>query len=486
MVSKKHAEPISASVRARWLLAAGVLAFSCFHIVWALLVHANYSTYGFDMGIHDQAVWLMSHWKSPFVTISGNPYFGDHLSWIMFLVVPLYWVFGSAKVLLVLQPLLLGLAAIPAFLVARERLRSEWLACGLAWAYLLTPYVNWITVDRFHPDAFEVPLVFLAFWFAMRERRWSFLATIVVLMLVKEDAPLIVLGLGLWVAFRFDWKFGGLTTLLAGAWLVVNFRVVLPILSGSGSLAAYISFHGNRIPFGGVGGFLRTLGSKPWEVIKALFGPERPLYYLKVFAPMGFLPFLSPLTMAAVVLPLLFNGLSTFPYQHGIERHYGALVVSGMTVAAVFGIAHASKRVRRWLVVYMVVAAMVGLWLWGPVPGSRDQAYWPDTPKPYSAAAGAAIALIPADAVVAADCHFVTHLDHRVEIYEFPNPFAQRNWADGKSNGEPLPDRIARVQYVIVLRDQEAVLRPVFEQVLASGEFRTLYDQDGVVLLQRY
>jgi uncharacterized membrane protein len=200
---------------------------------------------------------------------------------------------------------------------------------------------------------------------------------------------------------------------------------------------------------------------------------------------MGFLPFLSPLTMAAVVLPLLFNGLSTFPYQHGIERHYGTLVVSGMTVAAVFGIAHASPRVRRWLVIYMVVAAMVGLWLWGPVPGSRHQAYWPDTPRPYRAAATAALALIPADAVVAADYHFVTHLDHRVEIYEFPNPFAQRNWADGRSTGQPLPDRIARVQYVIALRDQEKALRSVLDQVMASGEFRTIYDLDGVVLLQR-
>lgn len=472
-------------MRARWLLAAGVLAYSCFHIVWALLAHADFATYGFDLGIHDQAAWLLSQWKSPFITISGNAYFGDHLSWIMFLVVPLYWLFDSVKVLLVLQPLLVGLAAIPAFLVAREKLRSEWLATGIAWAYLLTPYVNWITVDRFHPDAFEVPLVFLAFWFAMRKRRWAFLATIVVLMLVKEDAPLIVLGLGLWVAFRFDWRLGGLSTVLGAVWIFVNFRVLLPTLSGTGSLAAYMSFHGSRIPFGGLGEFLRTLVGKPWEVIKALFGPERPMYYLKVFAPMGFLPFLSPLTMAAVVLPLLFNGLSAFLYQHGIERHYGALVVSGMTVAAVFGIAHVSPSVRRWLVVYMVAAAMVGLWLWGPVPGSRHQAYWPETPKPYSVAANAALALIPPDAVVAADYRFVTRLDHRVEIYEFPNPWAQRNWADGKSNGRPLPDRIARVQYVIALRDQEKALQPVLDQVMASGEFRTVYDQDGVVLLQR-
>jgi hypothetical protein len=137
-------------------LAAGVIVYSCFHIVWGLLAHADFATYGFDLGIHDQAAWLLSQWKSPFVTITGNPYFGDHLSWIMFLVVPLYWLFDSVKVLLVLQPLLLGLAAIPAFLVAREKLRSEWLATGIAWAYLLTPYVNWITVDRFHPDAFEV------------------------------------------------------------------------------------------------------------------------------------------------------------------------------------------------------------------------------------------------------------------------------------------------------------------------------------------
>src|SRR3990172_6102589 len=168
--------PVSVYRGARILLAVGVCAYIAFYLFWAIRDYDNFGTYGFDFGIHDQAVWLLSRGHTPFVTISGANYFGDHLSWIMFVLVPFYWIVASAKVLLVAQSLALGLAAVPLFLVARLKLRDEWLACGIAWVYFFNPYLGWANTDQFHPDVFEVALVFLAFLFVLRGRWRLFLA----------------------------------------------------------------------------------------------------------------------------------------------------------------------------------------------------------------------------------------------------------------------------------------------------------------------
>jgi hypothetical protein len=50
-----------------------------FEMNW--LTHARSGTFGFDLGIFDQGVWLLSRFRDSFVTIRGLPLFGDHTSW---------------------------------------------------------------------------------------------------------------------------------------------------------------------------------------------------------------------------------------------------------------------------------------------------------------------------------------------------------------------------------------------------------------------
>jgi hypothetical protein len=93
--------------------------------------------------------------------------------------------------------------------------------------------------------------------------------------------------------------------------------------------------------------------------------------------------------------------------------------------------------------------------------------------------------LIPAQAAISVYYGFVTHLDHRPEIYEFPNPWYLTNWADRKSNGQSLPALAARVTYVLVPEELPNASAVVFDHLVSSGEFRMVYDQAGVVLLER-
>ena len=477
---------IATSRTARALLAGGVVAYLLVYATWSLRNYAGLATSGFDLGIHDQAVWLLSRGLNPFITISGNSYFGDHLYWIMLLFVPVYWIIPSAKVLLVAQSAALGLAAVPAFLLGREKLRSEWLAAGVALSYLFNCYLGWINLEQFHPDAFEVPLAFLAVLFVVRRRWVGFFVAVLLMLLVKEDVPLLVIGLGILVAVRYDRRIGIVTSLLAGVWLFINFRFLLPVLSGSGSLANYVSHHHERIPFGGLSGLLKTLFTRPWKVVSQAFSGHRPWYYLQVFAPVGFLPFLSPWTLLALAAPLVANGLSPILYQYQIEYHYGTLVVPCLIIAAVFGLAHVTNaRLRRGLVGFMIVSAILCAWLWGPLPHSRHPGYSAKPTSYYTQAVDSAMKLIPPQAVISVYYGYVSHLDHRPEVYEFPNPWVLSRWGDLKSDGQSLPALAARVSYVLVPRESLGTSTLVFDRLVSSGEFRIAYDYGGVELLER-
>src|SRR4051812_32420439 len=135
--------PIVTSVWARALVAGAALYYILLFAHWTTRNHDGFGTYGFDLGIYDQGLWLMSRFHRPFITIMGRHLFGDHTSFILLPLVPFYWLAPSAKVILWAQSFALGIAAIPVFLIARDKLRNEWLAALLGIAYLAHPAVGW-------------------------------------------------------------------------------------------------------------------------------------------------------------------------------------------------------------------------------------------------------------------------------------------------------------------------------------------------------
>ncbi|MEA2461340.1 MAG: hypothetical protein QOH90_1517, partial [Actinomycetota bacterium] len=183
---------------------------------------------GFDLGIFDQGVWLLSRFKAPFVTVRGLNLFGDHTSFILLPLIPFYWFFDTASTLLVAQSAALGVAAVPAYLIAKEKLKDEWLALLIGIAFLLQPAVHWINRDNFHPDSFEIPLVLFAIYFMLKERWRPFFVFVGLALLVKEDVPLLTFSLGIYVAFRHNRRVGLVTAAVSLVWLALNLWVLIP------------------------------------------------------------------------------------------------------------------------------------------------------------------------------------------------------------------------------------------------------------------
>jgi len=120
------------------LLMIGVYSWIFGNLTWAQ--QSNFGTFGFDMGIYDQGIWLLSRFDDPFVTIRGLNLFGHHVNLVTLLFVPFYWLGAGPYFLYLAETLMLAMGAIPAWLITRDVL------CGAAFGAVDT--VKWEIVKE--------------------------------------------------------------------------------------------------------------------------------------------------------------------------------------------------------------------------------------------------------------------------------------------------------------------------------------------------
>jgi len=444
---------------------------------------SNFGTFGFDMGIYDQGIWLMSRFKDPFITVRGLEWFGHHVVGITFLIVPFYWLGAGPHFLYLFETAWLAVGAVPIWLLARDRLENPWAALALAAAYLLYPSLEWINWWHFHPDALAITPLLFAYWLATR-RRWGWFAVASGLALTcKEDAALAVLMLGLLVAWKMQRRPGLITAAVAAAWFLLATRVIIPGVNGVGTFyESYFAGFGN-----GSGEIAYNIVRHPSRVLDAATEGERLTYYRQLLAPVALLP-LGSLPVLLIAGPqLLINVISAFGYTHDIRYHYSSLLVVGVMLATVESAARygQSQGARRFLVGLVAATALATNVAWSPSPISvkYHSGIWA-RPSSRNHAMRAAVALVPRRADVTAIYYLVPHLTHRQVIYEWPNPFVRpaANWGvRGENPGDP-----AKVDYLALDTDLLGDRKDLYDRLTApGGEFTKVFERDRVVVAKR-
>jgi uncharacterized membrane protein len=440
-------------------LACAVALHAWYFAALSVEMHRGLGTSAYDFGLYDQGLWLLSRFDAPFVTLMGRNLFGDHTSFVLLALVPLYWLTDNTSTLLVVQALVVALGALPVFVVSRRVLGGEGAALALAGAYLLHPAVGWIVLENYHPDSFLGLTVGVACAGALLGRwRWYFVGVVLTL-LVKEDALLVVVPLGAWVAVRRNARIGVVTSVFA-AWftLVAMFGIQRGLLG--------VPFRNSwRFPFGGP---LETLASpvvRPLELLAHLAAEGRPLYLLQVLAPLAFAMLAAP-GLAVVAVPVLAsNVLSTFWYQHQIQYHYTLVVLPVLVMASATGIARLGARWRRPALAALLVASLAGAWLWSPLPLARPSVRYNSPRSEFVREAMEALERVPGDAVVSAFHPLTAHLARRPRVYSFPVPFERRLYGpDGFATGGEL-SFAGDVEFVVLPVEMEPETQVVWHRI---------------------
>ena len=262
----------------------------------------------YDLSLYDQGIWLLSRFHAPFMTVMGTDMFAAHTVFILVLLVPLYWVYPHAAALLVIQAMALASGAVPVYLLGRRLLGSTVLATLLGAAYLLNPAIQQGNLEQFHVEAFEAPILAFAVYAAVVWRPRLLLATVVLLLLCKQDDVLYVVPLGLWVAWRRDRNLG--LALVGGGvavGLLENFLLVPALLS------RVPTTYSGWWPFGSFDNTLRALVRRPGQFWDFAVSQGRPWYVWQMAFSSG-LAFLFAPGILAVALPeLAADSLSSNP-----------------------------------------------------------------------------------------------------------------------------------------------------------------------------
>ena len=460
-----------------WGLVAFVAAYTTYFTSTTLEVHHGLGTSAYDFGLYDQGVWLMSQFKAPFVTLMGRNLLGDHTSFILVFLVPLYWIWPSAGVLFFTQSLFIALGAVPVFLLARKLLLHEGFALALAACYLLHPAVGWTNRENFHPDSYLAVFVGFAIYAAV-DRRWRMYAVFVVLaLLVKEDASLVLVPLGIWVAVKRDRKIGLLSIFGCVSVMLLAMFVVMRSLIGVPTRNTW------RIPFGGPTGVLKTIFTHPRRLWDHYWADHRWFYFWQMTFPMLYTFVAAPSIALISLLVLGTNMLSTFWYQYQLQYHYALVAVPAIVMGTVYAISKVREPRRMALVVAVTLNTVWACWAWGSLPFSRNVPYFWPANHPVAVDAREIIADIPADAVVSAQYSVTAHLDHREEIYMFPTPFSASLYGpDDSLGGQTLP-AAERVEFVVLPMTMEADNEAIWQRF--ASEFTLVEQNEWWRLYQR-
>ncbi|MEP6562706.1 MAG: DUF2079 domain-containing protein, partial [Nakamurella sp.] len=212
-----------------------------------------------DITIFQQAIANYAQGRTPNVLVKSQEPFnilGDHFSPILILLAPFYRLWPSVLTLLIAQALLLAVGVQVVTRVAVRRLGGLGYYLGISFA-LSWGILKVVDFD-FHEACFTVALLALAMEALIDDRRRWLLVWCGALLLVKEDTPLFIAGIGLVFAATREWRWaaGFLAGSIAAFGLLL--MVVIPFFSYTGRYT-YFALNDDDPANSGFGALIGTI-----------------------------------------------------------------------------------------------------------------------------------------------------------------------------------------------------------------------------------
>ena len=354
---------------------------------------------------------------------------GDHFEPILLLIVPLYLIWPSALVLLLLQSALLSSSLVPLWLIAKEKLTAKPLTFAFVISFLLSRPLRGVAFSDFHPECFILPLLFWAYYFLIKRKNVCSFITIILLLFCKEDVSFLVSGLGIYALFFQKRPRLGILLIALGifAW-ILEVKFIIPRFN---PLNQYD--YDRRLAFGmPYHDFFKNVIRNPSALKEVFFTQDKTAYVLKLFGPLAFLSLFSPPHYILIAIPLLKNIMPTsglFAGWHGITSHYSAAILPFIYIAAIYG----ACRLLKWLdkarapIAIAFLVTLSSLLFYGKTDGHKFAKFLRVAKNNRSLEKISFFKLIPPQASVAANFYLVPHLSHRKYIYEF-NPRARTTY----------------------------------------------------------
>lgn len=405
-----------------------VISFSVFSIIRL----ESFSPGIFDMANMEQAIWNTAHGHilkmTTYYPYTNRLFF--HVEPIMIIIAPLYLLWQDPKMLLIIQSFILGLGAIPIFLIAKEKLKNNLVALLLAGAYLLNPALHQGNITDFHPLVLAVTFILFGFYFAMKNKWGTSFLFFILAIFCREEIAIMVFLFGLYFFFSKNKKWGTIIGLSGLAWALIALMVIMPAFIETGTPLQYEKYS--------------RFGETPLEVLKYII--LHPLSIFELYNGLGQLNYvlflLAPLALTSIFSPaILFTGLFSLATVFlsnnagllaGLYQ-YSTPLVAPLVISSIFGIAWLAKKIKRFspdttiltlsIIILLISGQLIIFHQWTQLSFSSKllSNYTPSKIK----AAKEAMKLIPDNASLIASWRLGPHVANRENLYLIDTPYRQ-------------------------------------------------------------
>lgn len=438
--------------------------------ICSALRHILFRSTAFDLGIFDQAIYLISQGNTPISSLMNFHILGDHAAIIFYPLALLYKIYPSVYWLFAVQAVVLALGAVFTWYIARHRGLKPDMAIALSVVYVLYPLVFNVNLFDFHPEVIAVPAILGAILAAQLGQFGWFCLAIVIVLSCKAVLSLTVAAMGFWLLICEKKPWCGSLSIFAGiSWFLVSTQVIIPSFSGQEAAAVgRYSYLGNSVRE-----IAQNLLLNPGVVFGKVLSLDNLGYLVLLFIPIAWGLSLSSLKPLIGAIPCIaLNILADHQPQKDLVHQYSLPALPFLILAVVSSLAvgkgwlHNKRAIILWsLVTFLLLAKFTHF-------GGKYLEYT-DTWQ----ATNQAIAQIKTQGGVLTTAEIVPHLSHR-QLIKFTNVDAP-------------PANLQEFDYVLLnVRHPGWVSNPEFAKTLVdrlqkAPAFSLKYQQDDVYLFTK-
>ena len=396
--------------------------------VWTVCRVYSFSAPTYDFTIFAQMFHSMRTTGLPITTVERDgalSHFAVHVSPIYYLLLPFYMIVPKPETLQVLQAAVLASAVIPLYLIAKRHGLSPFARTALCALLLLYPAYSGGASYDIHENAFLTPLI-LWLLYSLDCRKIPHTAIFAILtMMVKEDAPVYVAVIALWLLLRgvlhkrSKWELTTGSVLLIGA--VAYFFAVTSYLASSGD--GVMTYRYNNFIYDKSSSLVTVIKAVLLSPMKAVFecvDKEKLQFIGLTLLPLAGIPLLTRRYERFILLIpyILVNLMSDYKYQHDIFFQYTYGSTACLIYLVTVNLADIKEQKLRFAALGLALCISASCFGAKILPVATRYPEYCKTYETYYDSLRDVLDTVPEDATVAATTFYTTYLSQRDILYD--------------------------------------------------------------------
>lgn len=417
----------SASFFSEAVIAGFSVAMITFISIGTICHHRLFYTGTHDFGLFVQMFHSLAENLTAVTTCERDTlmsHFAIHSSYIFYLLVPFFKLFPYEETLLISQAVLAMGGVVPLVLIAKKRGFGQGTLIAIGAAYVFSTALISPCFYDFHENAFLPTLLMWTLWAVDTKKTAAFYIFSALVCIVKEDAPLYIIAIGMYAFFEnkeFSKRIHGLiAAFLSGGYMIFITRWLTE--NGDGQTMTSSRFGHLLIDSeGGIVDVVISAFSNPGYLLSQLIHEKTLVFFLHVMLPLLFLPFFTKkihrylLMIPFIVMNLVIGVNYSYAANIGFQYIFGPATL--MIFMSLINVSDMTPQLRRNIPVLWSIATI--LFFAGTQANDANYIKQYNEKREYYVQSEQMLDSIPEDAVIAGNALITSHLCDRDEVYIF-------------------------------------------------------------------